>query len=189
MDVRQFSAERKAPRYPVTAESEAADPLTGKRASGRTTVISSTGCFLRTAAPLPFGTQLELRIEWHGETFESQARVAHTSARGMGLAFSNIQEPHAAILRRLLQGPQSVLAGGQIASLTPREIQIIQFLAEGKSNKGIAHELGISARTVETHRAHAMTKLCARSLLELVYFATDLGIVAERKRTKRTIGL
>jgi DNA-binding CsgD family transcriptional regulator len=187
VEVRQLSADRKAPRYPVAAKSEATDLLTGQRVSGRTTVISSTGCFLRTATRFSMGAQLELRIEWRGETFQSQARVAHTSSRGMGLAFSNIQEPNEAILKRLLQGPQNVFARGQVASLTPREIQIIQLLAEGKSNKSIAHELGISARTVETHRAHVMAKFCARSLLELVYFAMDLGIVAERKRT--TFGL
>ena len=66
------------------------------------------------------------------------------------------------------------------AALTPREIEILNLLAEGKSNKQIAAELGISVRTVESHRAHVMRKLHVRSLVGLVYYAMDHGIVARR---------
>lgn len=63
------------------------------------------------------------------------------------------------------------------ASPTGREIEIIQLLAEGRSNKRIAQELGISVRTVEAHRAHVMRKLHVRSLVELLYYAMEQGIV------------
>ena len=59
---------------------------------------------------------------------------------------------------------------------TPREIEIIQLLTEGKANRQIASELGISVRTVEAHRARVMRKLHVRSLVELVYYAIDTGI-------------
>jgi DNA-binding NarL/FixJ family response regulator len=66
------------------------------------------------------------------------------------------------------------------ASPTPREIEIIQLLSEGKSNRQMATELGISVRTVEAHRAHIMRKLRARSVVELVYYAMDHGIARPR---------
>jgi DNA-binding NarL/FixJ family response regulator len=54
---------------------------------------------------------------------------------------------------------------------TPRETEIVRFLAEGKSNKQIAAELGITIRTVETHRAKVMRKVGVHSLAELIHYA------------------
>jgi DNA-binding NarL/FixJ family response regulator len=54
---------------------------------------------------------------------------------------------------------------------TPREVEIIRLLAEGKANKEIAAELGITTRTVETHRARIMLKLGLHSLTELIHYA------------------
>jgi two-component system response regulator FixJ len=55
-----------------------------------------------------------------------------------------------------------------LAVLTPRECEVAQLLSDGKPNKIIAHELGVSVRTVETHRARLMSKLGIRSLADLV---------------------
>lgn len=55
--------------------------------------------------------------------------------------------------------------------ITPREREIIQLLAEGKSNKEVASALDISTRTVETHRAAIMHKLGMTSLSDLVRYA------------------
>lgn len=54
---------------------------------------------------------------------------------------------------------------------TPREIEIVRLLAEGKTNKEIAALLGITVRTVETHRAKIMLKLGLHSLTELIHYA------------------
>ena len=54
---------------------------------------------------------------------------------------------------------------------TPREIEIIRLLAGGKANKEIATLLGITVRTVETHRAKIMLKLGIHSLAELIHYA------------------
>jgi DNA-binding NarL/FixJ family response regulator len=62
-------------------------------------------------------------------------------------------------------------------SLTSRERQIVQLLAEGKSNKEVAGALGISVRTVENHRAKIMRKLQLRSLSDLVRHAIRNKIV------------
>jgi DNA-binding NarL/FixJ family response regulator len=54
---------------------------------------------------------------------------------------------------------------------TRREVEIIRFLAQGKANKEIAAELGITIRTAETHRARIMLKLGLHSLAELIHYA------------------
>jgi len=54
---------------------------------------------------------------------------------------------------------------------TPREIEIIRLLAGGKANKEIATLLGITVRTVETHRAKIMLKLGIHSLADLIHYA------------------
>ena len=56
----------------------------------------------------------------------------------------------------------------KIHLLTPREKQVIDCVLEGKANKIIARELGVSDRTVEIHRSHAMQKLDVSSVAELV---------------------
>jgi two-component system response regulator FixJ len=55
-----------------------------------------------------------------------------------------------------------------LGSLSPREHEVLHGVVEGKLNKVIAHELGISPRTVEVYRANVMSKTGARGLSELV---------------------
>jgi len=64
----------------------------------------------------------------------------------------------------------------RVDSLTRRELQVLDAMVRGAANKAIAHELGISPRTVEVHRAKVMGKLACRSLPELVHIAVRLGI-------------
>ena len=61
--------------------------------------------------------------------------------------------------------------------LTPREREIVQLLAEGKSSKEVAVALGISVKTAETHRANVMRKLELHSVSELVRYAIRNGII------------
>jgi DNA-binding NarL/FixJ family response regulator len=71
------------------------------------------------------------------------------------------------------------------ARITPREIEIVQLLAEGKTNKEIAAALGITVRTVETHRSKIMLKLGLHSLTELIHYAIGHKIVSARLLTGR----
>jgi DNA-binding NarL/FixJ family response regulator len=66
------------------------------------------------------------------------------------------------------------------ARTTPREIEIIRLLAEGKTNKEIAAQLGITIRTVETHRAKIMFKLGLHSLAELIHYALRHEIISAK---------
>jgi two-component system, LuxR family, response regulator FixJ len=63
-----------------------------------------------------------------------------------------------------------------IATLTPRERQVLELVTLGKSNKVIAGDLGVSQRTVEIHRAHVTEKMGATSLAHLVRMTINAGI-------------
>ena len=67
----------------------------------------------------------------------------------------------------------------RIASLSPRERQVMEGLVAGLSNKLIAREYDISPRTIEVYRANVMTKMQANSLSELVRFAMRAGLVKD----------
>jgi DNA-binding NarL/FixJ family response regulator len=61
--------------------------------------------------------------------------------------------------------------------MTPRQREILQLLAEGKSAKEIAAALGLSARTVEDHKYRLMESLGIENSAELIHFAIKHGIV------------
>jgi two-component system, NarL family, response regulator NreC len=62
--------------------------------------------------------------------------------------------------------------------LTPREREVLQLIAEGKSNKEIADMLNLSVYTVETHRGNLMEKLNLKGIPELILYAVRKGIIA-----------
>lgn len=63
-------------------------------------------------------------------------------------------------------------------SLSEREREIFQLVAEGHSNKGIAELLSISPATVETHRAHILQKLDLHNTAEVVLYAVRRGVIS-----------
>lgn len=69
-------------------------------------------------------------------------------------------------------------AGGTVAhALTPRQLQILKHLAEGRSAKEIAFELNLSVKTVETHRAQVMERLGIHDVPGLVKYAMRIGLI------------
>jgi two-component system response regulator FixJ len=78
---------------------------------------------------------------------------------------------------------ESKAAKDLLSALTPRERSVLDKLVQGRSNKIVAYELGISPRTVEIHRAHIMTKMEASSLSDLV----RLVMAADPDSIDRTI--
>jgi DNA-binding NarL/FixJ family response regulator len=69
-------------------------------------------------------------------------------------------------------------AGAAECPLTPREREVLTMIAGGHTNREVAAALSISQRTVETHRAHIVEKLGARTRAELVRGARELGLTA-----------
>jgi FixJ family two-component response regulator len=62
----------------------------------------------------------------------------------------------------------------RLASLTPREREVLDLLTSGKANKMMAQDLGLSQRTVEIHRAHVMEKMGSKSVAQLVRMVMEL---------------
>ena len=89
----------------------------------------------------------------------------------------------AVVARRVnrAQSDAAHLAHERVAALTPRERDVLSHLVEGNPNKIIAHQLSISPRTVENHRARLMVKMQADSVAELVRMALAAGISAKNE--------
>jgi len=125
-----------------------------------------------------------LMLSMHSEdTLVRQALEA--GARGYILKSAvNLELP--AAIRRVAAGelvldPQlaksPALKGERNSGLTPRELEILQLIVRGKSNKEIADDLNLSANTVAVHRANIMETLGIHKTAELVVYAIRTGLV------------
>jgi FixJ family two-component response regulator len=118
-------------------------------------------------------------ISGHGDVPMAVEAMQHGAFDFLQKPFRD-QELLDRVQRALARDAQSraTLAAGalireRIESLTPRERQVMQLVTQGKANKVVGAELGVSQRTVEIHRAHVMEKMHARSLAELVRMVLD----------------
>jgi two-component system response regulator FixJ len=103
--------------------------------------------------------------------FVEKPFTAATILTAVGRALETARQRH--------RTDDSVMAAqARLVHLTPREREVFGLLAAGKPNKVIAHELAISPRTVEIHRARIMEKTHARSIAELVRLAVAAGVQA-----------
>jgi DNA-binding NarL/FixJ family response regulator len=84
-----------------------------------------------------------------------------------------------AVVENLMKSPLKAakITDADYATLTPREQEVMRFLAEGLSSKAVAEKLFISSKTVENHRANIMNKLGLHSTIELVRYAAKLGLI------------
>jgi len=115
----------------------------------------ASGYLLKDAAAVEL--ELAVRAVVRGETYLSprvSTQVVDQYVRGPGVP----------------QGP--------IDTLTPRQREILKLIASGRSTKQIAHDLGLSVKTVETHRAQLMERLGLRDVASLVRLAIRAGLVA-----------
>jgi DNA-binding NarL/FixJ family response regulator len=78
-------------------------------------------------------------------------------------------------LLQLSQGPTG--RTGPMASLTPRQREILTLIAEGLSTKDISRRLNISVKTVESHRAQLMERLDIHDVASLVRYAIKMGLI------------
>lgn len=82
------------------------------------------------------------------------------------------------IMESYLQDDEAKKARGEADKLTSREKEVLQLIAEGYTNNEIAVPLNISVKTVETHRAHIMSKLGIHDVAGLIKYAIKRGLVS-----------
>ena len=80
------------------------------------------------------------------------------------------------IAAKLIDYVRSVQGGDDVESLTPREREVLKLIAEGNTNQAIAEILGLSRKTVESHRANIMRKLEVHDVTDLVKYAIRKGL-------------
>jgi DNA-binding NarL/FixJ family response regulator len=147
--------------------------------------MPSTGGLIATRKILESNPeQLILMLSMHSEeTLVHQALEA--GARGYMLK-NAVDLELAGAIRRVVKGevvldPQvarrASLKGERNGGLTPRELEILQLIVDGKSNKEIADQLNLSVNTVSVHRANIMDALGIHKTAELVVYAIRNGLV------------
>jgi DNA-binding NarL/FixJ family response regulator len=120
-----------------------------------------------------------VRAGAHGYLLKDTAATELRSAiRSVCRGESYFSPPIASRLREALRNEQESHSGS-LAQLTTREREVLLGVVRGRTNKEIAGELGISHRTVETHRESLMRKLQIRTVAELTRFALGAGIITE----------
>jgi len=114
-----------------------------------------SGYLLKSSAPVELS--LALRAARAGETYLSP-RISQV------------------VVAAYLHGVENPSDASAYSQLTPKQREVLQLLAEGKSNKEVACELVISSKTVEAHRAQIMEKLSIYSLAGLTKYAVREGL-------------
>jgi len=103
---------------------------------------------------------------------ELENAIREAAAGGSYLAPRISREAVEAVLDRLAE------SGAAPDILTPRQREVLQAIAEGESTKQIAFRLGLSPKTVETHRAMLMSRLGVREVAGLVRWAIRNGVIS-----------
>ena len=146
--------------------------------SDRTMTLYSRGAALKTYTGLQLGGEPLGPKRFEGDERTPEGRYA-IDARNPASAYhlslrisypSEADHAYAAARRRMIE------ARGRIENLSAREREVLDWLAQGSSNKTIARELDISPRTVEIHRANMMSKLGASHAAEAVRLRIEAGL-------------
>ena len=121
--------------------------------------------------------------------------LKETSSDVLAKAIREVQKGNTffspAISRRVLDRSQRLAAPSGSSKqcgnrLSSREVEVLQLIAEGKSNKQVAAELGVSFKTVDKHREHLMSKLDIHDIAGLTRYAIAEGIIESNIRVSIT---
>ena len=119
-----------------------------------------------------------LRAGVHGYLLKDSAAAELGGAiRAVCQGESFFSPPVARQLGAVVRGELGGRAGGAVATLTSREREVLIGVAGGRTNKEIAQELGISHRTVESHRESLMRKLDVYTVAGLTKIALEEGLI------------
>ena len=133
---------------------------------------------------------MHAKIDYIAEAFKAGATgylVKESAATGLTKGLESVARGEyfldsslsATVIEKLISSPvkEAQIKNEDYGSLTPREQEVMRFLAEGLTPKEIAEKLFISPKTVENHRASIMNKLNLHSTMELVRYAARLGLI------------
>ena len=111
---------------------------------------------------------------------EELIAAVHTIAAGEALLSPSVTRR---VIDRMAQQPvPDLVANGALACLTPREREVLDYLARGLSNREIAHALVVEESTIRTHVKRVLFKLALRDRVQAVIFAYENGISSPRAR-------
>jgi RNA polymerase sigma factor (sigma-70 family) len=133
--------------------------------------LKENGCYL----PIVFMTG-------HGDIPKSVNAIKNGAINFLTKPFkpdellSTIQEAFESNIKTMNKKIETERIHALISTLTPREKEVFQWVIAGNLNKQIAHELGITEKTIKVHRSRVMEKTRASSLAELVRLAEKAGI-------------
>ena len=121
-----------------------------------------------------------LRAGVHGYLLKDTAATELRGAiRAVRRGESFFSPPIAGRLSAVVRGDPAGSASGALAQLTGRERQVLIGVAQGHTNREMAAQLGISPRTVESHRENLMKKLGVRTVAGLTRLALEAGLVQD----------
>jgi hypothetical protein len=105
----RFAQKRSVPRFPFAARVTILDPISSLEFTGRTSDISSKGCFVEAVDQFPLNSIVQVRIETTSEAFETWGRVAHVhTALGTGIGFLQIAPDQQLILQTWVEIAKSL---------------------------------------------------------------------------------
>jgi DNA-binding NarL/FixJ family response regulator len=105
----------------------------------------------------------------------SAVRAAYRGESFLGPAVSKT------VIEEYLRQAEALAGENSYETLTPREREVLQLLAEGHSNRRIAELLCLSVKTVQSHRANLMRKLDIHSIAELTQYAIHKGVIGSQQ--------
>ena len=121
-----------------------------------------------------------LRAGAHGYLLKNTAATELRDAiRAVRRGESFFSPPIAGRLSAVFRGDAAAVASDALAQLTVRERQVLTGVAQGHTSREIAAQLGISPRTVESHRENLMKKLGVRTVAGLTRLALEAGLVGD----------
>jgi DNA-binding NarL/FixJ family response regulator len=116
--------------------------------------------------------------------------LKQTSSHELATAIREVQKGNTfyspAVSKRVHDRSQKSIERGSSNRLSSREVEVLQLIAEGKPNKQVAAELGVSFKTVDKHRQHLMAKLNIHDIAGLTRYAIAEGIIESNVRVTIT---
>ncbi|GCE21088.1 response regulator transcription factor [Dictyobacter kobayashii] len=134
--------------------------------------IGAAGYLVKKAAPTELSTAVRTLAQGGAYLYPGLAKTlirAYISTHNQSYAYINSQKSGK---------EKNSSLGHALDVLTPREVEVLKYVAEGKTNQEIADMLVISIKTVQAHRANVMDKLGLHDITHLVRFAIHHGLIA-----------